>query len=373
MRVPSTAGSIAATCRRNSLRRTTSVSSPTRRMSGRPRPGGLWPHQWDALTAGDLCARGGANAHCGAMAHCSTSSPSGGKTALIAATMVWLRLAHHVQRFLILCPNLIVRDRLEADFRNGDVFTERGLIPPDAIVSADDFALTTLGGASKATPSALFGAKVVLANIHQFYQSSATGQRNLWGLAAGPTRRRSRSSTTRRTTPPHRSYDRTLETLQDHGGCRFRLDTTATPDRADGKAVDSRMIYEYDIPAALHDRVIATPVVYEPNIETVELTYTDAEDGGNAPRRGDRLGRGRSCGAQRHAVGDRPEANESANHDRAQPAQRSKAQREWPLPPDPLRRRRLQSGCAGCEADAHARLRVAHADRDRGRGRAGAQ
>ena len=39
------------------------------------------------------------------------------------------------------------------------------------------------------------------------------------------------------------------------------------------------MIYEYDIPAALHDRVIATPVVYQPDIETVELTYTDAETG----------------------------------------------------------------------------------------------
>ena len=106
----------------------------------------------------------------------------GGKTALIAATMVWLRLAHDVRRFLILCPNLIVRDRLEADFRGGKVFTERDLIPPGAIVSADDFALTTLGGTSSATATSLLGSNVVLANIHQFYRSSTTGKQNLWSL-----------------------------------------------------------------------------------------------------------------------------------------------------------------------------------------------
>ena len=65
--------------------------------------------------------------------------------------MVWLRLAHDVQRFLLLCPNRIVRDRLEADVRDGTVFRERGLIPPETVVTADDFALTALGGDSSAT------------------------------------------------------------------------------------------------------------------------------------------------------------------------------------------------------------------------------
>ena len=243
----------------------------------RPRPGGLWQHQWDALQRVIYAREVGQRAlwDDGVLLNIVTG---GGKTALIAATMVWLRLAHHVQRFLILCPNLIVRDRLEADFRNGKVFTERGLIPPRAIVSADDFALTTLGGASRSTASDLFGAKVVLANIHQFYQSSATGKENLWSLLEADKTAFAVFNDEAHNTPAP-EYDRTLEALHDHGGFRFRLDTTATPDRADGKSVDSRMIYEYDIPAALHDRVIATPVVYEPNIETVELTYTDAETG----------------------------------------------------------------------------------------------
>ena len=59
----------------------------------------------------------------------------------------------------------------------------------------------------------------------------------------------------------------------------LRVDTTATPDRADGKSPDSSMIYEYLIQDALADRLVKTPVVYQPNIQTVELTYTDAMTG----------------------------------------------------------------------------------------------
>lgn len=57
------------------------------------------------------------------------------------------------------------------------------------------------------------------------------------------------------------------------------MDTTATPDRADGKAPDSDMIYEYGVTDALADAIIKTPVVYQPDIKTVQLTYTDARTG----------------------------------------------------------------------------------------------
>jgi hypothetical protein len=51
------------------------------------------------------------------------------------------------------------------------------------------------------------------------------------------------------------------------------------PDRADGTTPDSDMIYEYSVTDALHDGVIKTPVVYQPDIKTVQLTYTDARSG----------------------------------------------------------------------------------------------
>ena len=243
----------------------------------RPKPGGLWPHQWDALLR-VIYAREVRRRDFWGDGLLLNIVTGGGKTALIAATMVWLRLSHHVQRFVILCPNLIVRDRLESDFRSGRVFTERELIPSEAVVTAENFALTTLGGSSAATASDLFGANVVLANIHQFYRSSITGQENLYRfLEANQTPFAVFNDEAHNTPAPE--YEATLQALQEHAGFQFRLDTTATPDRADGKPVDSRMICEYGIPEALNDRVIATPVVYQPDIETVELTYTDAATG----------------------------------------------------------------------------------------------
>ena len=242
-----------------------------------PKEGGLWPHQWEALLR-VVYAREVLNRDFWGDGLLLNVVTGGGKTALIAATMVWLRLAYDVQRFLILCPNLIVRDRLESDFLDGKVFNERGLIPPDSPVKADAFALTTLGGSSSASMSDLFGANVVLSNIHQFHRGSKTGQDNLWALFGAQKDRFAIFNDEAHNTPAEQ-YDRTLRDLQSQEGFAFRLDTTATPDRADGRPVDSRMVYEYDIPDALNDGVIAKPVVYQPNIETVQLTYTDAETG----------------------------------------------------------------------------------------------
>lgn len=39
------------------------------------------------------------------------------------------------------------------------------------------------------------------------------------------------------------------------------------------------MIYEYGVSDALADGIIKTPVVYQPDIKTVQLTYTDAKTG----------------------------------------------------------------------------------------------
>ena len=242
-----------------------------------PRADGLWPHQWRALLRMIYAREAGPRSlwDRGVLLNIVTG---GGKTALIAAAMVWLRLAHGVGRFLVLCPNLIVRDRLEDDFRQGRVFRERGLIPPWAEFDADDFALTTLGGRQRAGAVKLLGEKIVLANIHQFYESNQAGKQNLFSFLTQDQTPFAVFNDEAHNTPAP-MYDLTLRNLAERGAMRFRLDTTATPDRADEQPVDSAMIYEYDIPAALHDGVIAAPVVYQPSIETVELTYTDAESG----------------------------------------------------------------------------------------------
>ena len=54
----------------------------------------------------------------------------------------------------------------------------------------------------------------------------------------------------------------------------FRLDTTATPERADGKPLDSDTIMEYGISPALEDGIIKSVVVYQPDPKIIELTYS---------------------------------------------------------------------------------------------------
>ena len=100
--------------------------------------------------------------------------------------IAWLRIAHNLQKFVLLCPNLIVRDRLEDDFQGGKVFRDRDLLPDWAHCRADDFALTTLGSGKEGGLASLLGACVILGNIHQFYQSNQGGQSNLAALMNGP-------------------------------------------------------------------------------------------------------------------------------------------------------------------------------------------
>ena len=240
----------------------------------RPREGTLWDHQWGCflrVVYAHEIQRDELAQPNGVLLNVVTG---GGKTAIIAALIAWLRLAHDVQKFVLLCPNLIVRDRLEDDFENGKVFADRDLIPKGAIVSKDDFALTTLGSDRPGGWANLLSATVILGNIHQFYTSNAVGQTNLAGLLNGP---RFALFNDEAHNSPAPEWDRVLEKLRPQTA--LRVDTTATPDRADGQIPDSRMIYEYLVQDALADRLVKTPVVYQPSISTVELTYTDARSG----------------------------------------------------------------------------------------------
>src|SRR5205814_9796161 len=74
-------------------------------------------------------------------------------------------------------------------------------------------------------------------------------------------------------------YDNTLFTLKQIS--RFRLDMTATPDRADGKSPDSKMIFEYSITDAQAEvpPLIKSVVVYQPKLASVELTYLNPDTG----------------------------------------------------------------------------------------------
>ncbi|MGR3913434.1 MAG: DEAD/DEAH box helicase family protein [Gammaproteobacteria bacterium] len=238
-----------------------------------PRDGTLWQHQWDAFLrvvyAHEILGRAALGAD-GLLLNIVTG---GGKTAIIAAVVAWLRIAHDVRKFVMLCPNLIVRDRLDDDFAGGKVFKDRDLLPADG-PQPGDFLLTTLGGNNGGCWADLLSADVVIGNIHQFYQSNKNGRSNLSALMNGP---KFALFNDEAHNSPAPEYDEILKKMREH--VALRLDTTATPDRADGNAPDSAMICEYDVRDALDDSLIKTPVVYQPNIKTVQLTYTDARSG----------------------------------------------------------------------------------------------
>ncbi len=240
----------------------------------RPREGTLWPHQWEAFLRAIYCYEILGKASIGQHGLLLNIVTGGGKTAIIAALIAWLRIAHGVQKFLLLCPNLIVRDRLEDDFQNGKVFKDRDLLPDWSNARPQDFGLTTLGGGKGGGWASFLGADLVLGNIHQFYLTNRAGQSNISALMNGPDFALFNDEAHN---SPAEEYTETLKRIESK--VLLRVDTTATPDRADGKAPDSDMVIEYGVNDALADRLIKTPVVYQPDIRTVELTYTDARTG----------------------------------------------------------------------------------------------
>lgn len=248
------------------------LSDPTNDQA--PREGTLWRHQWEAFLRVIYCYEVLGKKTIGEHGLLLNIVTGGGKTADIASIVAWLRISHGVQKFLMLCPNLIVRDRLEEDFERGKVFKDRDLLPDWSNARPQDFDLTTLGSDKSSGWASFLGASIVLGNIHQFYRSNMAGKTNLSALMNGPDfvlfNDEAHNS-------PAEEYTATLQLIEKK--VRLRIDTTATPDRADGKAPDSDMIYEYDVNDALADGLIATPVVYQPDIKTVELTYTDALTG----------------------------------------------------------------------------------------------
>lgn len=199
----------------------------------------------------------------------------GGKTAIIGAVIAWLKVSHDFHKFVLLCPNTIVRDRLEDDFKDAKVFRDFGFFPAGTEHYTNALGLHVMqpGG----SPQGIRDNGVILGNIQQLYQSSLNGKRNLAVLMNMDEKVAVFNDEAHNT--PAVEYDNTLFTLKQIS--KFRLDTTATPDRADGQSPDSKMIFEYGITDAQAEvpPIIKNIVVYQPQLSSVELTYTNPETG----------------------------------------------------------------------------------------------
>jgi type III restriction enzyme len=203
----------------------------------------------------------------------------GGKTTIMAALMAYLRVCHEVRSFIVLTPNTIVRERLRLDFdqpsRPKSVWNLFNLFPPEYKHRVHDMTLHVLEPGSGS--AGIRSAAVILGNIHQLYTYGVTGRENLAVILTQIGRIGVFNDEAHNTVAP--KYDEVLNLFTKSGKTVLRVDTTATPDRADNEPVNSRMIYFYGIKEAVRDGIVKTVYVCQPNIATVELTYTDTETG----------------------------------------------------------------------------------------------
>lgn len=203
----------------------------------------------------------------------------GGKSLIIAAIIAWLKYAHspEFEKFVIICPNLIVKDRLAMDFVRSPenemktVF-EKWSMTPDEFLNKGLSAVVLESGGS---PQNILTADIVITNIQELYTTGTNTIRNLDFLVDKV------SNLAIFNDEAHNSvadeFTRVLNIL--NSKTNLRLDTTATPERADGSYPDSKLIYSFDITSAMDSPhpIIKNIVVLQPESHIVEITYTNTQ------------------------------------------------------------------------------------------------
>lgn len=204
----------------------------------------------------------------------------GGKTAIISAIIGWLFYAHaeEVNKILILVPNLIVRDRLEYDFvrsedRKSTIFENWDMTPDKNLNERLSAAILESGS----YPQRMLEVDIIIANIQELYpHNTNTGSnlnyilKNFDNLAIFNDEAHNTNAT---------EFDHILRLIK--GNTSLRLDTTATPERADGTYPSSNLIYDFDIDQALlaNRPIIKDVIVYRPDTKLLEITYVNATTG----------------------------------------------------------------------------------------------
>lgn len=196
----------------------------------------------------------------------------GGKTTIIGAMIAYMMMVHEQNKFLILTPNTIVRERLVDDFDpNSDSYIYDTF--PFFINSYEILKNRISLHIMKPSESSagVRAGTIILGNIHQIYERTDN-----WKVLRDNVDSLCIFNDEAHNTKAEQ-YDDLINKLNPKRF--FRLDTTATPDRLDGKHPDSKMIFVYGITEAMRDKIIKRIVVFHPDIKKVKLTYEDLETG----------------------------------------------------------------------------------------------
>lgn len=175
----------------------------------------------------------------------------GGKSLIIASIIAWLKFSYsaHFEKFLIICPNLIVKDRLSKDFIRSyednmmSVFEKWNITPDEELNKRLSATILESGG----NPQNILNADVVITNIQELYTFGTNTLRNLDYLFKNVGKIAIFNDEAHNSVAPE--FTNVLNKLDPNTG--LRLDTTATPERADGSYPNSKLIYSFDITAAM--------------------------------------------------------------------------------------------------------------------------
>ena len=219
-----------------------------------------------------------------------------GKTKVMSLALVWsylnarfeaARRDDYSQTFALIAPNVIVYQRLLEEFRDGAVFRQDPLIPPEWKVEWQFTVVTRDDPLISSTPGTLY-----LTNVHQLYESRGRGRATqeppeITGVLGGPRpgaladtgiglreRMLSHGELMVLNDEGHHIHTDELEwakliarmdeelTAGTGRGLRAQLDFTATPKHTNG-ALFQEIVVDYPIAQAVDDGIVKRPILGE--------------------------------------------------------------------------------------------------------------
>lgn len=200
----------------------------------------------------------------------------GGKTIIMAGLVSYFWQVRGCEKFLILVPNTIVRERVKDDFeirnpafayRDFPFFFNSHKKIPDRLVCK------VLRSSSDAV--SVRDANIIVANIHQLYEGRQS--QSLEMLLSPEVTPRLVVFNDEAHNAAADQYREVLKLLKQK--MIARVDLTATPYRLDKEDLDTfPPIYEYHVEEAMRDGVVKNIVVTKPDIASVKLVYEEWDE-----------------------------------------------------------------------------------------------
>ena len=211
----------------------------------------------------------------------TTLATGTGKTVVMAGVMSWLACRGEIANtFILFCPNTIVRDRLKRDFESLSVFKEFNLFPREYQDKLENLSCSVIEKFENF--SNLLGKNLIVSNRHQFQKGYKGGNDHLAFLQKEGGNIAVFNDEAHNTRG--REYTRTLKILGPQ--TKFRLDVTATPDRADNLRPQCHEIYHLSVLEAItgsyransfvdNPPLVKDVVVQRPSIKTLKAVQLE--------------------------------------------------------------------------------------------------